>query len=52
MDQRAFASATQLAGEIRDRRIGCVDGAGHTQDVVAIDVGPGVDRVALFDTLE
>jgi len=25
MDQRAFASATRLAGEIRDRRIGCVE---------------------------
>src|SRR3954452_7294199 len=25
MDDRAFASATQLAGEIRDRRIGCVE---------------------------
>jgi amidase len=25
MDDRAFASATRLAGEIRDRRIGCVD---------------------------
>src|SRR5204863_5124042 len=25
MDERAFASATRLAGEIRDRRIGCVE---------------------------
>src|SRR5258708_34760504 len=25
MDQRAFASATRLAGEIRDRRIGCLE---------------------------
>jgi len=25
MDDRAFASATQLANEIRDRRIGCVE---------------------------
>jgi amidase len=25
MDERAFASATQLAGEIRDRRIGCLE---------------------------
>jgi amidase len=25
MDERAFASATSLAGEIRDRRIGCVE---------------------------
>ena len=25
MDDRAFASATQLASEIRDRRIGCVE---------------------------
>ena len=25
MDDRAFASATSLAGEIRDRRIGCVE---------------------------
>jgi len=25
MDDRAFASATKLAGEIRDRRIGCVE---------------------------
>src|SRR5438552_7009060 len=25
MDQRAFASASRLAGEIRDRRIGCVE---------------------------
>src|ERR1700719_4345859 len=25
MDERAFASATRLAGEIRDRRIGCLE---------------------------
>ena len=25
MDDRAFASATVLAGEIRDRRIGCLE---------------------------
>jgi hypothetical protein len=25
MDDRAFASATQLANEIRDRRTGCVE---------------------------
>ena len=25
MDDRAFASATELAGEIRDRRVGCVE---------------------------
>jgi hypothetical protein len=25
MDDRAFASATKLSGEIRDRRIGCVE---------------------------
>jgi Asp-tRNA(Asn)/Glu-tRNA(Gln) amidotransferase A subunit family amidase len=25
MDDRAFASATELAGEIRDRHIGCVE---------------------------
>jgi amidase len=25
MDNRAFASATQLAGEIRDRRVGCLE---------------------------
>ena len=25
MDQRAFASATRLAGEMRDRRIGCLE---------------------------
>ena len=25
MDERAFASATELAGEIRDRRIGCLE---------------------------
>jgi hypothetical protein len=25
MDERAFASATRLASEIRDRRIGCVE---------------------------
>jgi hypothetical protein len=25
MDDRAFASATRLANEIRDRRIGCVE---------------------------
>src|SRR3954469_2708241 len=29
MDDRAFASATQLAGEIRDRRIGCVELLGY-----------------------
>ena len=26
MDDRAFASATELTNEIRDRRIGCVEG--------------------------
>ena len=25
MDQHAFASATRLAGEIRDRRVGCLE---------------------------
>jgi len=25
MDEYAFASATRLAGEIRDRRIGCLE---------------------------
>jgi amidase len=25
MDERAFASATRLAGEIRDRRVGCLE---------------------------
>src|ERR1700756_1486376 len=25
MDERAFASATDLAGEIRDRRVGCLE---------------------------
>src|SRR5260370_30755055 len=25
MEERAFASATRLAGEIRDRRIGCLE---------------------------
>ena len=25
MDDRAFASATELTNEIRDRRIGCVE---------------------------
>ena len=25
MDDRAFASATELSAEIRDRRIGCVE---------------------------
>jgi amidase len=29
MDERAFASATQLAGEIRDRRIGCLELLDH-----------------------
>ena len=25
MDEHAFGSATQLAGEIRDRRLGCLE---------------------------
>jgi amidase len=29
MDERAFASATRLAGEIRDRRIGCLELLDH-----------------------
>src|SRR5947199_10258427 len=29
MDERAFASATQLAREIRDRRIGCLELLDH-----------------------
>ena len=29
MDERAFASATSLAGEIRDRRIGCLELLDH-----------------------
>jgi amidase len=29
MDECAFASATRLAGEIRDRRIGCVELLDH-----------------------
>jgi amidase len=29
MDERAFASATRLAGEIRDRRIGCLELIDH-----------------------
>src|SRR5436190_22200604 len=29
MDERAFASATQLGGEIRDRRIGCLELLDH-----------------------
>jgi amidase len=29
MDERAFASATQLAGDIRDRRVGCLELLDH-----------------------
>lgn len=29
MDQRAFASATRLAADIRDRRVGCLELLDH-----------------------
>jgi amidase len=60
MDERAFASATGLAGEIRDRRVGCLelldfflDRAGRYNPalnaVVAWQVEPARDRARAAD---